>query len=72
MYKTRRRGRGRHWAEGPDDEMQIGEGHQHREELQIVSADTTLLLSHWLFLTDNPWITHLKIHCPMSTLGLQS
>lgn len=44
--------------------MQMREGHQHSQDLLVVRTDTSpVLLNHWLFLTDNPWIIHLKIHC---------
>lgn len=35
------RGRGRHWAEGSDDEMQMEDGHHCGQDLLVVRTDTT-------------------------------
>lgn len=44
--------------------MPMREGHQHSQDLLVVKTDTTPNTAEPLtFLSDNPRITHLKIHC---------
>lgn len=61
----RDRGRGRHCTEGADGERCTWGKAASTARTCWLSEQTQLpvLLNHWLFLTDNLWITHLKIHC---------